>query len=372
MANEEFLRARLDERHANGMLRTLSWMPDLVDFTSNDYLGIRRRNLLHAHFTGHEQHGAGGSRLLSGNYPLIGQAEEKIARFHAAPAARIFNSGYAANLGVMGAIPQRGDTIFYDQLCHASIRDGIRLSLARHISFNHNDANDLEKKLKQRRGNCFVVTESVFSMDGDVCPLNDLVRLCERYDLHLILDEAHAIGAIGNEGEGLAQHLSLHQKVFARIYTFGKALGCHGAAVVGSDLLSACLVNFARPFIYSTAPPEASARAIMAAYECFPGMNAEREALRTRIAQFGESTAHLETLPSVTPIQGIIVKGNAAVGAAALTLQRAGLDVRPIRYPTVPAGSERLRINLHAFNTPAEIERLVAQLRGMVAPISKK
>src|SRR5690606_14722116 len=157
-------------------------------------------------FSGRENHGSTGSRLLAGNYPLMEEAENRIAAFHESEAALIFNSGFDANVGIMSSIPRRGDTIFYDQLCHASIRDGIRLSMAESFSFRHNDVDDLKRKLKVRARNCFVVTESVFSMNGDVAPLGELVSLCERHDLHLIVDEAHALGVIGERGEGLSQH----------------------------------------------------------------------------------------------------------------------------------------------------------------------
>jgi len=358
MCNEDFLKERLDELAEKGVLRSLHRFPALTDFTSNDYLGISKNKLLRDFFSGRENHGSTGSRLLAGNYPLMEEAENRIAAFHESEAALIFNSGFDANVGIMSSIPRRGDTIFYDQLCHASIRDGIRLSMAESFSFRHNDVDDLKRKLKVRARNCFVVTESVFSMNGDVAPLGELVSLCERHDLHLIVDEAHALGVIGERGEGLSQHQNLHRHVFARVYTYGKAAGCHGAAIVGSRLLISALVNFARPFIYSTALPETAVRAILASYQLFPYMTSQRDHLNTLINDFVEANLPFEKLESTTPIQGVIVPSNEKVIEAANALQAQGFDVRPIRYPTVPAGSERIRISLHAFNTSSEVKRL--------------
>src|SRR5579871_2686507 len=230
--NDDFLNKKINERKAQNAFRQLRLPEGKIDFCSNDYLGIVKNDLIgrRSSDVGHRL-GSTGSRLLSGNYLLIEETEKQIAIFHEAEAGLIFNSGYDANVGLLSCIPQRGDTIIYDYLSHASIRDGIRLSFAESFSFAHNRLDDLEKKLKVSKGNVFVVTESVFSMDGDCAPLNEIVSLCEKYNAHLILDEAHATGVVGEKGEGLAQHLGLHEKFFARMHTFGKAVGCHGAIV---------------------------------------------------------------------------------------------------------------------------------------------
>ena len=362
MKNDGFLDQRLEERRADQLIRTLSLTTGMIDFCSNDYLGITTRKLLSPFVTGGESHGSGGSRVLSGNYSLIEEAEGIIARFHDAEASLIFNSGYTANVGLMSSIAQRGDSIFYDQLAHASIRDGVRLSLAQAHSFAHNDMNDLERKLRHAKGNVFVVSESVFSMDGDQCPLGVMTELCERYGAHLIIDEAHAIGIIGEHGEGLVQHLGLAQKTFARVYTFGKAPGCHGAAIVGSQKLREYLINFARSFIYTTAPPEIAVKALMGAYRILPDLKQERNALKVLIGKFKNCTLPFEKLVSDTPIQGIIVPGNEAVIKLARSIQALNIDVRPIRYPSVARGKERLRINLHAFNSVQELDSLLSGL----------
>jgi 8-amino-7-oxononanoate synthase len=358
---DDFLEVKLEERRGLGALRRLRLSEGKVDLCSNDYLGIVTNGLIG---TNEFAHGSTGSRLLAGNYPLIEETERLLADFHQAASGLLFNSGYDANLGVLGCMAQRGDTILYDHLSHASIRDGIRLSLAQSHSFAHNDCNDLERRLTAARGSrVFVVTESVFSMDGDMAPLEAMLGLCRQHDAHLILDEAHATGVIGEKGEGLAQTLGVQQECFARVHTFGKAVGCHGAVVLGSNRLREYLLNFCRPLIYTTALPPAGVRAIADAYGIFPGMRAERETLRLLIARFRAAAVRYVRLDSNTPIQVLVVPGNAEVRALAERLQGSGLDIRPILYPTVPKGSERLRIVIHAFNTEKEIDRLTGLLQ---------
>lgn len=359
---EAFLERKLEERRAIDAFRELKLVSDRVDFCSNDYLGIARMG--QRSNPGPSSHGSTGSRLLSGNSASAEALEKQIADFHAAQAALLFNSGYDANLGLLSAIAQRGDTIFYDQLSHASIRDGIRLSVAQAVGFRHNDLNDLEKKLQvTQTGEKFVVTEGVFSMDGDQPPMAALVRICEASGAHLIIDEAHSLGVLGERGEGLAQASGFHTRCLARVYTYGKAAGAHGAAVVGSQLLRDYLINFSRPFIFTTALPGNALRAISEAYGLFPEMKAERARLHSLIRRFQNASFQFQKLVSDTPIQGILVPGNAAVKAVAGKLQAAALDARPILYPSVPKGGERIRIVLHAYNTEAELDRLVEQLQ---------
>lgn len=364
MYNDAFLFKKLKERLDQNAFRKLRLTEDKIDFCSNDYLGIVKNSLLHeSSMVNHEwKNGSTGSRLLSGNYPLIEELEKNLAVFHEADTALIFNSGYDANIGVIASIPQRGDTIIYDQLCHASIRDAIRLSFAQSYSFVHNDTENLAKKIKQIEGNVFVVTESVFSMDGDMCPLTAIVALCEQYNAHLIIDEAHATGVIGERGEGLVQQLQLQQKIFCRIHTFGKAVGCHGAVVLGSQQLKDYLINFARSFIYSTALPEHSIACIKASYALLPLMQEERAHLQKMITHFQQATIAYEKLVSQTPVQVVVIPGNDAVQEVANKLQQHHLDVRAILYPTVPKGAERLRIVLHAFNTMEELDLLIGCL----------
>jgi 8-amino-7-oxononanoate synthase len=381
MGQENFLSRKLEERRAQDALRRLRLPDGKADFCSNDYLGVVTKGLLTGAVGEAEAHGSGGSRLLAGNYALIEAVEKTIAGFHEAEAGLIYNSGYDANLGVLSCVPRRGDLVLYDALSHASIRDGIRLSFARAYAFAHNDAADLERRLQaavaedgeipatadrtkpEGPANLFVVTESVFSMDGDQAPLAEIAAVCRRFGARLIVDEAHGTGIIGEKGEGLVQAMGLADDCFARIHTFGKAVGCHGAIVLGTTLLRDFLINFSRSFIYTTALPPASIRALDAAYTLLPRLNAERERLHQLIEQFRSARIGFERLDSRTPIQVVVVPGNAAVREVAERLQAAGLDVRPILSPTVERGRERLRIVLHAFNTDEEVDRLIEGLQ---------
>jgi 8-amino-7-oxononanoate synthase len=211
--NEDFLHKKLNERKQQNAYRQLRLPNEKTDFSSNDYLGMVKNGLIPSQSSHELKHGATGSRLLSGNYALIEETEKLIAAFHDADAGLIFNSGYDANIGLLSSVPQREDTIIYDQLSHASIRDGIRLSFAQSFSFVHNSLADLEEKLRISKGNIFVVTESVFSMDGDMSPIPEILALCEKYKAHLIIDEAHATGVIGERGEGLVQSLHFKKNV---------------------------------------------------------------------------------------------------------------------------------------------------------------
>ncbi|HTF29643.1 MAG TPA: 8-amino-7-oxononanoate synthase [Flavitalea sp.] len=361
MHDDNFLEQKLISRKNEGSYRVLKTGSAGVDFSSNDYLGIAKNALLNPEME-KLGHGSTGSRLLTGNSILAETLENTIADFHDGDAALLFNSGYDANLGVLSAIPQKGDTILYDFLSHASIRDGLRLSKADSFPFRHNDTVDLAGRLQSAKGNVFVVTESVFSMDGDIAPLTDFCGLCDQYGAHLIVDEAHATGIVGQSGAGVVQQLGLQDRCFARIHTFGKAVGCHGAAVVGSLRLKDYLINFSRNFIYTTALPDVTIAAISSSYQLFPGMNSERQHLETLIATFQASGLAYEKLKSETAIQGVIVPGNGEVKKISSMLAGAGLDVRPILYPTVPKGSERLRIVLHSFNKPGELAMLIKLL----------
>jgi 8-amino-7-oxononanoate synthase len=367
--NEDFLKVKLEQRNAANSLRDLRVSEGLIDFCSNDYLGIATNNLVADRIANHtvssRRYGSTGSRLLSGNYRLIEEAEKTIATFHQAEAGLIFGSGYEANIGLLSAVPQRGDTVIYDYLCHASIRDGIRLSFAESTNFQHNDLNDLEQKLKKARGNIFVVSESVFSMDGDIAPVGEIIALCNRYQANFVIDEAHSTGVVGERGEGLVSSLGLAGSCFARIHTFGKAVGCAGAIVVGSNTLRSYLINFSRSFIYTTAMPFASTETILAAYDIFPGMQQERATLKRLIEVFSSLKLPFDKLKSDTCIQGIVVPGADNVKAVARRIQDAGFDVRPILYPTVPKGTERLRIVLHSFNTIDQLERLATVLASI-------
>ena len=359
---EEFIDKKLQQRLLDGNYRALRAENGLIDFCSNDYLGFAcspvLRKLIDEEINSFTdtKNGATGSRLLSGNSTYTEETEQYIADLHGAESALIFNSGYDANLGLFSSLPQRGDTIILDELAHASIIDGARLSFAHRYTFKHNDLTSLEDKLKQAKGICYVAIESVYSMDGDTPPIAEIASLIEKYKANLIVDEAHAVGLYGF---GLIDN-DLQGKVFARIVTFGKALGCHGAVVLGSTLLRQYLINFARSFIYTTALPPHAIASVKTAYQYLQQSGNEIEKLKSNIRLFKQSVNNnkYQLINSESAIQCLLLNSNEQAKAIAATLQNTGLDVRPILSPTVPAGSERIRICLHSFNTEQEITLL--------------
>ena len=362
------IQEKLTERQKNNALRKLSERSFAIDFYSNDYIGFSTNPTINERvsqlISDTTPHGATGSRLLSGNSHLFTETERYIADFHNAEAALLYNSGYDANVGFFSCIAGRGDVILYDSYSHASIRDGISLSLAHSYKFKHNDLDDLEKLLKKfATGDktVLIATESVFSMDGDSPDLVRLVALAQQYGAYIAVDEAHAIGVFGKHGCGLVQALGLETEIFARIVTFGKGLGAHGAAVVANDEVIQYLVNFSRSFIYTTAMSPHSVATIRAGYEQLQqteAMNALHhniEYFKSLITQYGIEGF----IPSNSAIQAMVVSGNDRVKALANRLQAQGIGVLPILAPTVPAGQERLRVCLHSFNTEKEIKQLV-------------
>nr|WP_315191596.1 8-amino-7-oxononanoate synthase [uncultured Flavobacterium sp.] len=372
---------KLELRIANNALRQLPLSIDLVDFASNDYLGLSNSDFVFD--TTHQflldrnikNNGATGSRLLSGNHKLYTETEAFIAKFHQSETALIFNSGYDANVGFFSSVPQKGDLILYDELCHASIRDGIKLSNAKAYKFQHNDFEDLERLiLRNQDVIIYIVTESVFSMDGDTPNLEELVRVSDQYNCYLVIDEAHALGVFGSletsGGEGLVQMLGLQDHVFARIMTFGKGLGCHGAAVLGSPELKVYLVNFARSFIYTTGLSPHSVATILVAYQFLNGNPEAIQALKNNISHFNKMKNSLSLKPifvrSKSAIQSAIIPGNEDVKSIASQLQEKGFDVKAILSPTVPEGQERLRFCLHSFNSPEEISEVLTLLSNFV------
>jgi 8-amino-7-oxononanoate synthase len=373
------LNASLQNRRDENALRELTVTPELIDLSSNDYLGLARSQELAINIEafigqgGNCRNGSTGSRLLTGNTAFAEELEKYIAGFHRAEAALLFNSGYDANLGLLSCIAGKGDTIIYDELSHASVHDGLKMSRANSFRFRHNDPAHLEERLKAAAGNVFVVIESVYSMDGDLAPLEDMASLCRRYNASLIVDEAHATGVFGANGEGRVSELGLEKDVFARVHTFGKALGVHGAAVVGSRLLRNYLVNFSRPFIYTTALPFHSHAAIQCAYRHMQKSVREREKLFALVKLFRDKcSGDIELAESPSPVQCVIIPGNPDVKKCAAALKEAGFDVRPILSPTVPKGKERLRVCFHSFNTSEEVTRFADSLINIRRSLSNK
>ncbi|WP_396170975.1 aminotransferase class I/II-fold pyridoxal phosphate-dependent enzyme [Flavobacterium sp.] len=373
------LSSKLEFRQQNNALRTLSLPNELVDFASNDYIGFSKNQSIfqqtHQYLvaTNGTQNGATGSRLLSGNHKVYQEAETYIAKFHQAESALIFNSGYDANVGFFSSVPQKGDLILYDELCHASIRDGIQLSNAKSYKFKHNDFEDLEKLIQRCQTELtevYIVTETVFSMDGDCPNMEELVAFSEKHKCYLVVDEAHALGVFGQSGEGLVQMLGLQEQVFARIMTFGKGLGCHGAAIVGSQELKGYLVNFARSFIYTTGLSPHSVATILVAYQHLVTEKQSIEKLRQNIIHFNQEKNLLGLKPmfvrSKSAIQSAIIPGNQKVKSIASQLQEKGFDVKAILSPTVPEGQERLRFCLHSYNSQEEISEVLSLLSTFV------
>lgn len=364
-----FLQHKINQRIQSNSLRTLKTQSAFYDFSSNDYLGFANSEYLKEKLASYliqnpsYQLGATGSRLISGNTAFIEDLESDIANFHKAEAGLIFNSGYDANIGLLSSIAQRGDTIITDELIHASIIDGARLSLANRYIFKHNDLDSLEEKLKNSNGNIFIVTESVFSMDGDFAPIKEINQLAKKYNAHLIIDEAHATGVFGDFGAGIINELGLENDIFARVHTFGKALGCHGAIVLGSKDLRTYLINFARSFIYTTALPFHSLASIKLAYQYLKTSPALAQ-LKSNIDLFRTSAKALKIplIDSESAIQCIILSGNEHCKKSAQQLQDKGFEVKAILSPTVAEGKERLRICIHAAHNPTEINNLLLQL----------
>ena len=373
---------KLESRNQNNSLRKLSLTNNLIDFASNDYIGFAKSetifNEIHSYLIGSKisQNGATGSRLLSGNHKVYQEAENYIAKFHEVESALIFNSGYDANIGFFSSVPQKGDLILYDELSHASIRDGIQLSNSNSYKFKHNDFEDLERLIQNSRPKTqnlttiYIVTESVFSMDGDCPNLEELAALSNKYNCNLVVDEAHALGVFGEKGQGLVQMLGLQEAIFARIITFGKGLGCHGAAILGSQKLADYLVNFARSFIYTTGLSPHSVASILVAYQHLETENKALEILRENINHFNQEKNILGLKPmfvrSKSAIQSAIIPGNQNVKLIANLIQEKGFDVKAILSPTVPEGQERLRFCLHSFNSKEEISEVLKLLSTFV------
>jgi len=364
------LQIKIDQRKTDNSLRTLGNIGAEVDFSSNDYLGLAASETLFEtthHFLkekGIAQNGATGSRLLTGNHKLYDELEDFLAKLHEADSALVFNSGYDANMGFFSSVPQKGDIVLYDEYIHASIRDGLRLSGATVYKFAHNDKEALFKMVERYRHKAqelYIVTESVFSMDGDTPNLAEYVYTAQRYHCRLVVDEAHAVGIFGPKGEGLLQAYGLQDEVFARIVTFGKALGCHGAAVLGPAELKTYLANFARSFIYTTGLPPHSLAAVYSSYNHISQHPELLVDLHNTVMYFKGETerCHLPFILSFSAIHCIVIPGNEKVKRIAKILQRAGYAVKPILSPTVPAGRERLRICLHVFNTRRQISAMM-------------
>lgn len=333
----------LQLKKAKGEFRELISKACIVDFASNDYFGF-------AQMTSSGQTGSTGSRLLTGHHAFYEALEKKIAHFHQAENCLIFNSGYTANLGLISALGLAMPSFVYDMEVHASMIDGMRLANTSCLPFKHNNLGSLERRLKNTAGKIFVLVESLYSISGDLAPLQEIAELCKKYGAFLIVDEAHATGLFGQEYE-----------VFARVHTFSKALGCHGACILCSDLLKDFLINYSRPFIYTTALPLSALYAIDNAYNKLSVEGAwHRERLNALIDYFRKKCSSSN---DHSPIQPIYYENREVLKNHAIKLAEEGIDVRPILYPTTRKKKECLRIVLHSFNTENEIDRLFEVLK---------
>jgi 8-amino-7-oxononanoate synthase len=353
-ALERRLRASLHELERSGLQRVLR-APAGIDLSSNDYLGLSAHPLLKQRMAAavcQEGCGSTGSRLLRGERDCFSAIERRFAQFKGTERALYFSSGYLANLAVLTTIPESGDVIFSDERNHASLIDGVRLSKAKRVVFPHNDVAALEQLLTKEPGQKFMVTESLFSMDGDFAPLREYSRLCRDTNTALIVDEAHAVGIYGN-GSGL---IGPADAAFLSINTAGKALGVSGAFVSGPAWAIESLVQRARPFIFSTAPPPALAAAVEAALDVIAAEPERRARLLARAAYLRERLS----VPGTSQIIPVILGSNERAVEAASKLRREGFDVRAIRPPTVPPGTARLRISVNANLSEEVLDRFSA------------
>lgn len=336
-----------------------------VDFVSNDYLGMARNEQFAQRLCGialkrpNMLLGATGSRLISGNSIAITDAEDRISEWHGVESSLLFPSGYKANLALFSCIASRGDNILVDACIHRSVHDGCALSLATKWKFRHNDLDHLEDLLKKVKGQAFIAVESLYSMDGDYAPLEDIMALAQRYGAYVIVDEAHAIGVFGL---GLVHKKGLQDQVLATLVTYGKAFGLQGAAWLGGRLLKDFLVNFASPFIYSTGMSDMQACSIQEAYLFLKNNAHLRDQLQTNISYFRKAEVHTISMED-SPIQVVQFSRETMLERVLVESKARGLDLYPIYAPTVPKGSERLRVCIHAFNQLHEIHNLLQVIK---------
>eukprot|EP01041_Mallomonas_annulata_P009690 gene9690-20144_t len=363
-------------------------LPDFAlntDFSSNDYLGIARDNDLCKKISksyqifidsnkGYPVMGSTGSRLLTGTSTEFNETEKCLSRFHMQPYCLLANSGWDLNYGIMSSLPGTDTAVIYDELVHNSVVIGSRSGRQKSsTSFRHNDLNSLQEALLENNSASekLIVVESVYSMDGDECPLAAVLDLALRENAMVLVDEAHSVGVYGQNGEGLIVSLGLqaHPALLGVVYTFGKAIGQHGAALLTSHPeIIPVLLNYSKPLIYSTSLPVHALISIRETYETLPTLNDERQSLFSLIAQFKEECLHynIPLLPSNSAIQGVLVPTNEAVMQVAQELRSKYFSCFPIRAPTVPAGAERIRIIIHSFNDSMQVSALCEALSQAV------
>jgi len=377
------LQQELEARAAQGLLRRRRTLdspqsPHIVvdgsaclSFCSNDYLGLANHpQLIAALQQGAQQWGvgAGAAHLVSGHFEPHHRLEQELAAFVGKPAALLFSTGYMANLGAVQALAGKGDTVFADRLNHASLNDAMLLSRAAVKRYRHNDIAQLAALLEQTQaGRKLVITDAVFSMDGDLAPLPELLALCERHDAWLLVDDAHGFGVLGQQGRGSLAHCGIASKRIIYMATLGKAAGVFGAFVAAEQVVIDTLVNHARSYVYTTATPPALACAVLESLQLIGQGDALREHLRELIAQLRGGLAGLpwKLMPSDTAIQPLLIGDNQAALALSEGLRERGILVAAIRPPTVPQGTARLRITLSAAHSESDVAQLIGALHEL-------
>jgi len=368
LSNFQHFQEALQKRKEEGTLRNLPKKSEGIDFYSNDYLGLARnkdfQEILIKNVLENPQllSGSTGSRLISGNSSAIIEAEEYISKEHQYESALLFPSGYNANLALFSTLPTRHDTIIVDELIHRSVHDACKMSHAKKLKFRHNDTEHLEEILKRQKGHCYVAIESLYSMDGDIAPLEKIAKITEKYNASLIVDEAHAFGVFGY---GFVNTLQLQDKVLATVITYGKALGTHGATILTNKLIKNYLINFASPFIYTTSAHDFLWMSIQKGYEFIQKNDKLPIELRQNIEVFRKQNLKSPS-DKDSPIQAIIIPDNHQLKALKDSLFEDGFLTYAVFSPTVKEGTERLRICLHSFNTEKEIIDLAKIIKNFI------
>lgn len=364
MSAQSVIEAELSKLRAAKRLRSLD-SAEGIDFTSNDFFGLsHNRELIAASCRAAKEEGvgSGASRLLGANSDSFERLERELAHFAGKESALFFSSGYTTNLAVVSALAASGAEFFIDKLCHASIYDGLKLGAANYRRYNHCNSESLAKKLARSEGELkVIITESIFSMDGDCAPLADIVQLAKEQGALLMVDEAHALGIYGATGAGLAEELGLLDKIDIYIGTLGKAAGAAGGFVASSHTIRELLINCARPFIYSTAPAPPQLAVAAAALKLLPQLRPEATELLERAALLRQLLT-ADTANSSSHIVPVIIGDEQCALALAAQLREQGFVVKAIRPPTVPPATARLRIVLHSYNSTEQVRQLAAAI----------
>jgi len=370
LRQQGLLRIRRTLEGAQGVHVTVDGR-EYLSFCSNDYLGLANQPaLVVAAQQAAAQYGvgAGASHLVSGHSAAHHALERELAAFAGQPQALLFSTGYMANLGVVSALVGRGDAVFADKLNHASLNDAVLLSRARLVRFPHLDLAALERLLAASKAKRkLVAVDAVFSMDGDLAPVPELLALCERYDAWLLVDDAHGFGVLGQQGRGILSHFGVSSPRIIYMATLGKAAGVFGAFVAGAPEMIETLVQRARTYIYTTATPPLLAAALSASLKLIAAEEGRRSYLTALIRLLRErlKAGRWQLLPSATPIQPLVIGGNEAALTVSERLRERGIWVPAIRPPTVPRGQARLRISLSAAHSVEDVERLAAALSDL-------